>query len=163
MQERAAGLLAGPAGGCANPAVLVHSGMGVAFFGADPTDLGTRHQLGLDQHRAWFRQPRDNARRDQTDVRAVQTGADATDEVGHVRLAEACVGASGACASARVAGRGTRLYQTGVRGALGVRGEQRDQVFHDVSSQLVKDRLSGPGLAPETFGADRLRGQMKVN
>jgi hypothetical protein len=37
--------------------VLVHVGMAIAFRRADPTGLGTSHQLGLDQHWARLREP----------------------------------------------------------------------------------------------------------
>ena len=74
-----------------------------------------------------------------------------------VRLTEACVRARRAGASARVAGRGTRLDQPGVRGALRVYGEQRDKSFHDAPPGSIRVS-SGLVLAAKTFGADSLGG-----
>jgi len=55
MEQRATGLLAGPAGFCADTTILMHGGMALAFCCAHAASRSAGHQLRLYQHRARIR------------------------------------------------------------------------------------------------------------
>src|SRR4051794_9385660 len=75
MEQRSTGLLAEPAGRPTNTTMLVHSGVALALCRTDPASLSAGRQLGLHQHRAWFRETRDDAGGGKAYVCAIEAGS----------------------------------------------------------------------------------------
>jgi hypothetical protein len=111
MKQCTARLLAAAARLGADTAVFMPRGMVLTFLCTNPAGLGAGHQLRLHQHRARARKTCNDACCGKADVRAVEAGSDAADEVGHVSLAQACIGTDGTQATALIAGRRARLDQ----------------------------------------------------
>ena len=89
--------------------MLMRAGMPLAFRGADAARLGAGHQLRLYHHRARFGQARSDAGGSEAYVGGVEAGSDTADEVGHVSLAQASIGAGDAYSAALVTGCGAGL------------------------------------------------------
>ena len=121
MEQCTACLLAVAARLGTDTAVFMPRGMVLTFLRTNPAGLDTGHQLRLHQHRARACETCNDVSRGKAYVRAVEGGSDAADEVSHVILAQACVGTAGAQATARIAGRRTRLDQGWVGWTLRVR------------------------------------------
>jgi sorbitol-specific phosphotransferase system component IIA len=111
MKQCTARLLAAAARLGADTAVFMPRGMVLTFLCTNPAGLGAGHQLRLHQHWARACQTCDDACCGKADVRAVEAGSDAADEVGHVSLAQAGIGTAGTQATALIAGRRARLNQ----------------------------------------------------
>ena len=111
MKQCPARLLAAAARLGADTAVFMPRGMVLTFLRTNPAGLGAGHQLRLHQHWARACQTCDDACCGKADVRAVEAGSDAADEVGHVSLAQACIGTAGAQATALIAGCSARFDQ----------------------------------------------------
>jgi hypothetical protein len=111
MKQCTARLLAAAARLGADTAVFMPRGMVLTFLCTNPAGLGAGHQLRLHQHRARACETCDDAGRGKADVRAVEAGSNAADEVSYVSLAQACIGTAGAQATALIAGCSARFDQ----------------------------------------------------
>lgn len=111
MEQGTARLLAAATRLGADTAVFMPRGMVLTFLCTNPAGLGARHQLRLHQHWARARKACDDAGRGEACVRAIKTGSDAADEVSHVSLTQACIGAADAQATALIAGCSARFDQ----------------------------------------------------
>jgi hypothetical protein len=120
MKQCTARLLAAAARFGADTAVFMPRGMVLTFLRTNPAGLSAGHQLRLHQHWARACQTCDDTGRGKADVRAVEAGSDAADEVGQVSLAQACIGTAGTQATALIAGRCARLDQGWIRRPLRV-------------------------------------------
>jgi hypothetical protein len=148
MEQRATGLLAEPAGLATNATMLVHRGVALALCRADPAGLGAGHQLSLYQHWARICETRDDAGCGKANICAIEARSDAADEIGHVRVAQACVRTGDAVAAALVAGYSARFDQRCVRRALWVSGEDCTDVSHtSLQNKALMDPMSWVGAA----------------
>ena len=120
MKQCTARLLAAAARLGTDAAVFMPRGMVLTFLRTNPAGLSADHQLRLHQHWARACQACDDTGRGKADVRAVEAGSNTADEVSHLSLTQACIGAANAQATALITGRRARLDQRRVRRTLRV-------------------------------------------